>query len=430
MTREMRLIPLTFLVMNLSLLPGCSTWHHPALREPSNALAEESVSTELDISYIRLSDDMRILARDKTPESEQKAMTDLHLQIWPGGILRITFVDSRDDKNPYTLIRKINSFMAACEGWSQIANVQCQILPYRGKVKLLAPQLTVEFGQTSGVSWATVGYQSEYETSNLFGTYISNDADEQVMAHELGHVWGFQHEHQRPDRDQYIRIFQENIDPNHLGAFAPMFGSYFLSPEYDYNSIMHYKNRVFSKNNQNTMEARANPTIFLGPVDEKPSAVDAKRMRDLYGPPMIGRPRYVADKTANTQVIFKACNGGDCLYSKDLSNRPDWYIPVAGEAVVLFSSPTASRKEIFECYEPSVEFHFVSFQSNCEGKRLIESLGFVESQKNSYLREIYNCVDSRTGAEILTMNESDCAGANITDKSMLGFAPGAWAEGI
>ena len=31
------------------------------------------------------------------------------------------------------------------------------------------------------------------------------------MVHELGHVVGFWHEHTRPDRDDWVTIYRENI---------------------------------------------------------------------------------------------------------------------------------------------------------------------------------------------------------------------------
>lgn len=33
------------------------------------------------------------------------------------------------------------------------------------------------------------------------------------MIHELGHAIGFNHEHQRPDRDDFILVHLDNINP-------------------------------------------------------------------------------------------------------------------------------------------------------------------------------------------------------------------------
>ena len=50
------------------------------------------------------------------------------------------------------------------------------------------------------------------------------------------------HEQTRPDRDEYIDILWDNIDPAGYGQFSKMgFEEWFKSDEpYDFNSAMHY----------------------------------------------------------------------------------------------------------------------------------------------------------------------------------------------
>ena len=41
----------------------------------------------------------------------------------------------------------------------------------------------------------------------------------ETIIHELLHALMFNHEHIRPDRDEYIQIFMDNINPSKLNAF-------------------------------------------------------------------------------------------------------------------------------------------------------------------------------------------------------------------
>ncbi len=69
-----------------------------------------------------------------------------------------------------------------------------------------------------------------------------------TVIHEILHTLGFFHEHSRPDRDQYVRIIDENIRGGANFNFEKL-GSEFINSlgiEYDYNSIMHYCENSFS----------------------------------------------------------------------------------------------------------------------------------------------------------------------------------------
>uniref|UniRef100_A0A915I0L9 Metalloendopeptidase n=1 Tax=Romanomermis culicivorax TaxID=13658 RepID=A0A915I0L9_ROMCU len=70
--------------------------------------------------------------------------------------------------------------------------------------------------------------------------------------HDIGHVLGLSHEHQRYGRDAYVKVHYENIQPGMEYTYIRMNLSTYFGP-YDYNSLMHYPATAFAKSGQNRM---------------------------------------------------------------------------------------------------------------------------------------------------------------------------------
>ncbi|CAD6215758.1 GSCOCG00000570001-RA-CDS, partial [Cotesia congregata] len=70
----------------------------------------------------------------------------------------------------------------------------------------------------------------------------------EIILHELGHVLGFYHEHQHPDRDQWVQINERNIDQGYESEFWRLSRVHVdtLGLPYDYQSVMHYPNDAYA----------------------------------------------------------------------------------------------------------------------------------------------------------------------------------------
>uniref|UniRef100_A0A3B4BDY0 Metalloendopeptidase n=1 Tax=Periophthalmus magnuspinnatus TaxID=409849 RepID=A0A3B4BDY0_9GOBI len=84
-----------------------------------------------------------------------------------------------------------------------------------------------------------------------------------TIQHELLHALGFAHEHSRSDRDDYIQVLTNNINPGEERNFAKYKTNNLRTP-YDFKSVMQYSNFAFSKNGLPTLVSRSNPSMRFG----------------------------------------------------------------------------------------------------------------------------------------------------------------------
>jgi hypothetical protein len=105
---------------------------------------------------------------------------------------------------------------------------------------------------------------------------------EPTTLHEIGHALGLMHEHQRADRDLFISINLNNVDPGLDYAFD-LFNTMNNASSYDFYSIMHYSQYAFSKNGlptMNTLPQYASYQKVMG--IKKISAQDLKTITTMY----------------------------------------------------------------------------------------------------------------------------------------------------
>ncbi|XP_023309087.2 hatching enzyme 1.2-like [Lucilia cuprina] len=100
--------------------------------------------------------------------------------------------------------------------------------------------------------------------------------------HELMHALGFLHEQNREERDSYVSIQYENIQPNAVSNFDRAAKTIAFGVPYDYGSVMHYSANAFSTNGRPTIIPTQNMgNTKMGQRDGF-SASDVEKLNKMY----------------------------------------------------------------------------------------------------------------------------------------------------
>ncbi len=188
---------------------------------------------------------------------------------WPGGVIPYSF-----DGSVSAVDQKV--FLDCAQEWATFAGLQFVARSTQ------ADYVTVEQvglpGEGGQSAVGMVGGQQFLEISP--GSW--NHA---TVCHEIGHTLGLVHEHQRSDRDGFVTILTNNIEPGYEGDFVKLADSQNINA-YDFLSIMHYRRDSFSANGQDTIEplpAYQQYLTVMGNPDPVLSHGDRSGMAAVYG---------------------------------------------------------------------------------------------------------------------------------------------------
>ncbi|GFY76488.1 astacin-like metalloprotease toxin 1 [Trichonephila inaurata madagascariensis] len=101
-----------------------------------------------------------------------------------------------------------------------------------------------------------------------------------TVLHEIMHAIGFEHEHNRPDRDDFLIIHRENIEPDNINQFRKLSRYHYEWIDFaiDYQSVMMYESYAFSKNGGITIQRRDGGIIRR---NDRLSRMDKDKLRML-----------------------------------------------------------------------------------------------------------------------------------------------------
>ena len=191
-----------------------------------------------------------------------------------------------------------------------IFNGYCLPIRFREIIFEGTPYLNIKYDSTKHTC-STVGKQLNTENYIMIGM----EDDIADILHEMMHVLGFEHEHQRPDRDLYITIRYPNFLSGRDDETVrdPDVHSYLGIPitPYDSNSIMHYP----SCENSQIIRGRNTPTNKPSRLSEFDKigvyifyGTNNWCTRTLFGEKAYPQPHYICNQCKDPSHKYSQCS--------------------------------------------------------------------------------------------------------------------------
>lgn len=164
-------------------------------------------------------------------------------RLWPGGLVPYIISPSLPNQ------QRIHDAIAHWEEHTSIRFVE------RTDANAKDYPNYIEFRPSFGCS-SYVGMVGGKQPINLASACSTGNT-----IHEIGHALGLWHEQSRADRDVFVDVLYENIQPSMAFNFDKHVDDGEDMGEYDYGSIMHYPRWAFSKNGKDTIVPHGNQEI-------------------------------------------------------------------------------------------------------------------------------------------------------------------------
>jgi hypothetical protein len=201
---------------------------------------------------------------------------------WPGGMVNFRF-DPTQAGNSTITTDKMRQFRDSVAEWAAFANLTFNEFSGTPPANYITVQEKAD-GSEGGFS-SSVGMAGGEQFVQI-GAHSWNRG---TVCHEVGHAIGLFHEQQRDDRDTYVVINFNNINPADQPNFTKLPGGSTAKGAYDFYSVMHYARDALSSNGADTISMQPAYAQFINLIgkvyDRVLSKLDRAGMALVYGNP-------------------------------------------------------------------------------------------------------------------------------------------------